>query len=68
MEHNFFRRIEVCFPIQDAEHRDRITRDLECYLKDNSQALAAWYRRLTCDSEGTVSAQSELLRRWAEYD
>ena len=28
MERNFFRRIEVCFPIERKQHRDRIVEDL----------------------------------------
>ena len=72
MERNFFRRIEVCFPIQDTEYRDRIIADLECYLKDNTQAWLlgpdGTYQRPARNSESAVSAQSELLRRWAEYD
>ena len=38
MERNFFRRIEVCFPIERKQHRDRIVEDLETYLADNTQA------------------------------
>ena len=38
MERNFFRRIEVCFPIERKQHRDRIVEDLETYLADNAQA------------------------------
>jgi len=72
MERNFFRRIEVCFPIQHTEYRDRIIADLECYLKDNTQAWLlgpdGTYQRPARNSESAVSAQSELLRRWAEYD
>ncbi len=38
MDRNFFRRVEVCYPIQDQVLRKRITSELECYLKDNRQA------------------------------
>ena len=38
MERNFFRRIEVAFPIERKQHRDRIVEDLETYLADNTQA------------------------------
>lgn len=71
MERNFFRRIEVGFPVQDTEHRERIIADLECYLKDNTQAWLLGpdgaYQHLTPPADVPVSAQSELLRRLAEY-
>src|SRR6202034_1776959 len=38
MERNFYRRVEVAFPIMSLEHRERILRDLNIYLKDNCQA------------------------------
>ena len=38
MERNFFRRVEVAFPMRRAAHRERILRDLETYLRDNTQA------------------------------
>src|SRR5690606_20974312 len=44
MDRNFFRRIEVCFPIEQREHRARIIEDLETYLADNTHA---W--QLRCD-------------------
>jgi len=38
MERNLFKRVEVCFPIENKKHKDRIIRDLDLYLTDNSQA------------------------------
>ena len=38
MERNFFRRIEVAFPIAQAKLRARIREDLERYLTDNTHA------------------------------
>ncbi|MEM1261248.1 MAG: polyphosphate kinase 1 [Pseudomonadota bacterium] len=38
MDRNFFRRIEVCFPILRRAHRQRIRAELDLYLADNSQA------------------------------
>ena len=69
MERNFFRRIEVAFPIERKDHRERIIADLEIYLADNAQAWLlrsdGTYARQT--SEGpTVSAQGTLLRRFSE--
>ena len=38
MERNMFRRVEVSFPIESKPIRERVKRDLEWYLKDNTQA------------------------------
>ena len=39
MDRNFFRRVEVCFPIEDQGLRERIYKEgLELYLSDNTQA------------------------------
>jgi polyphosphate kinase len=66
MGRNFFRRIELCFPVLDAALKRRVIREgLQPYLDDNSQA---W----TMDSDGAYarlrprrgrprSAQEELL-------
>jgi polyphosphate kinase len=66
MERNFFRRIEVCFPIQSGEHADRIVADMELYLADNTQAWQLQadgsYVRANADRATAVSAQLELLR------
>ena len=35
---NFFRRVEVCFPVEDADLRERIDRILEIYWRDNVKA------------------------------
>jgi polyphosphate kinase len=73
MERNFFRRIEVCFPIERNQHRDRIVEDLETYLADNMQAWVLGpdgsYTRVAADNAPAVSAQETLLRRYADaYD
>jgi polyphosphate kinase len=69
MERNFFRRVEVAFPIRRPEHRARILRDLEMSLKDNCQAWLLQpdgsYERITRDSERAVNAQAELLAAYA---
>jgi polyphosphate kinase len=69
MERNFFRRVEVAFPITRLEHRERILRDLNAYLKDNSQAwlLGAdgTYVLAAPRDEAPLSAQGELLARYA---
>ncbi|MGB1557874.1 MAG: polyphosphate kinase 1 [Oceanococcaceae bacterium] len=38
MERNFFRRVEVMFPVEDSRSRDRVVRELKFYLADESQA------------------------------
>jgi polyphosphate kinase len=69
MERNFFRRVEVAFPIRRAEHRARILRDLELCLQDNCQAWLlqpdASYERLKRGNERAVNAQAELLAAYA---
>jgi polyphosphate kinase len=73
MERNFFRRIEVCFPIDSKQLRDRIVEDLETYLADNTQAWVLGpdgnYTRVVAENVPAVSAQETLLRRYADsYD
>ncbi len=69
MERNFFRRVEVAFPIGLPEHAARIRRDLDVYLADNCQAWALTpdgrYERLTSEGERAVNAQAELLTTYA---
>ena len=71
MDRNFFRRIELMFPIIDHGLRARIIADLDTYLADN---LQAWelrangeYRRLTRGPETQpLAAQVRLLQQLAE--
>jgi polyphosphate kinase len=69
MERNFFRRVEVAFPVTRPEHRARILRDLDAYLKDNVQAwlLSAngAYTLAVPGEDAPLSAQSDLLSRYA---
>lgn len=65
MERNFFRRIEVCFPIQKPAHKERIVADLEIYLADN---VLAWeltsggiYEKVRPAGNPAVCVQTELL-------
>ncbi|MDD5241034.1 MAG: polyphosphate kinase 1 [Sulfuricella sp.] len=70
MQRNFFRRVEVCFPVLDAKLKKRVIKEgLEPYLRDNSHA---W----EMDSEGNfrrkkprgkvVSAQLQLLQELSQ--
>jgi polyphosphate kinase len=66
MDRNFFRRIEVCFPILDEKLKKRVLDEgLKSYLKDNSQAWEMdcngfWHRKTPGRSAATC-AQTELL-------
>ena len=70
MDRNFFRRVEVCFPIESKKLKDRVIRDLEYYLKDNTQAWVlqkdGGYQRLEPLQEDPFCAQSALLQELAE--
>ncbi|HLF11776.1 MAG TPA: polyphosphate kinase 1, partial [Gammaproteobacteria bacterium] len=71
MERNFFRRIEVMFPILGAALKTRLMADLDVYLADNTQAweLQADGRYLQLSpkpNEEPASAQLILLRQLAE--
>jgi polyphosphate kinase len=69
MERNFFRRVEVAFPIQEATHRDRIMRGLNFCLQDNTQAWElradGRYERLRPGTDRPVNTQLELLAAYA---
>src|SRR3954454_21406806 len=72
MARNFFRRIELCFPVLDANLKKRVIREgLQPYLDDNSQAWVmnaeGNYERLRArkGSKGHA-AQEELIGLLAE--
>ena len=69
MERNFFRRVEVAFPIGTARHRKRILNDLELYLSDNTQAWElkqdGTYERVSAGADKPVCAQQQLLEAHA---
>ena len=69
MERNFFRRIEVAFPVERKKLKERIIRDLEGWLADN---MNAWmllpdgtYARTEPGLDTPFSAQQTLLERHA---
>lgn len=70
MERNFFRRIEVGFPI-NRKHRDQIVEDLEIYLTDNTQAWElradGTYERLSHGDAAMLNAQAILQRRYMHH-
>jgi polyphosphate kinase len=69
MERNFFRRVEVAFPIRRADHAERMLRDLGICLKDNCQAWQlrpdGSYERINRGSEAAFNAQSQLIAVYA---
>ena len=66
MERNFFRRVEVAFPVRREAHRERILRDLETYLRDDAQAWSLGRDgRYVRAGGGHSVAQSGLLERYA---
>ncbi|MGH8208772.1 MAG: polyphosphate kinase 1 [Steroidobacteraceae bacterium] len=69
MERNFFRRVEVAFPVERQVHRERILRDLNFCLDDSCQAWQLLpdgrYERIPRAAQRPVNAQLELLSRYA---
>ena len=71
MERNFFRRVEVAFPITQARLRTRIRADLECYLMDTSnswllQSDGSYLQASALpDAAAGADAQSQLLETYA---
>jgi polyphosphate kinase len=70
MERNFFRRVEVAFPIENPELRERVISDLETYLADDSQAwlldAEGGYHRAEAEGDTPLTSQEILLHRFAE--
>jgi polyphosphate kinase len=66
MERNFFRRVEVCFPVLDPKLKKRVINEgLKLYLEDNEQAWEmdrdGQYVCKSARSGKSVSAQDRLL-------
>jgi polyphosphate kinase len=66
MPRNFFRRVEVCFPILDLRLKKRVIKEgIEPYLKDNAQAWEmdprGGYRRKAARRAKPAVAQALLL-------
>lgn len=68
MDRNFFRRIEVCFPVLDEKLKKRVLDEgLKSYLKDNVQAWEMdcngfWHRKTPARSSTKTCAQAALLQ------
>ena len=71
MDRNVFRRVEVCFPIENEEMKRRIIGDLEIYLQDNTGAWelqndGSWIRQHPKAGEDSQSVQNALLYTLSE--
>ncbi|HEX4619383.1 MAG TPA: polyphosphate kinase 1, partial [Steroidobacteraceae bacterium] len=69
MERNFFRRVEVAFPIRHKGQEERMRRDLNICLSDNTQTWQlrpdGSYERIQHGEAKAVNAQTELLAAYA---
>ncbi len=66
MNRNMFKRVEVCFPIENKKLAQRILRNLDLYLNDNSQAWimqsdGSYVRATRGKDEPIIQAQAMLL-------
>ena len=70
MDRNFYRRVEVAFPIEASALRTRVIRELNDYLRDNTQAYEMLpdgsYRRISRDDEEAFSVQHSLMEELSE--
>jgi polyphosphate kinase len=69
MDRNFFRRIEICFPIEDNRIRKKLLEEgLLNYLADNTQSWLLQsdgsYKQNTPGNNKARSAQSHLLKHF----
>jgi len=67
MNRNMFRRVEICFPIENKKLHNRLLQDLELYLKDNSQSWllqsdGSYHPAVRAEGEEIVQAQGLLLQ------
>lgn len=70
MERNFFRRVEIAFPVRRPSHRERILRELGIYLTDDTQAWTlkssgAYERAPHRSGQTPTCAQNELIALYA---
>lgn len=66
MDRNFFRRNEACFPVRQKPLKQRLMKDLELFLADNTQAWELLgdgsYKKVQVAGNKPVSAQQTLLK------
>ena len=67
MERNLDRRVETGFPIESKKLQQRVKKELELYLADNSSASMlqadGHYHRITPGGQAVRNAQAQLLER-----
>lgn len=71
MDRNFFRRIEVCFPIEEKRMKKKLIKEgLQNYLSDNTQAWLlqsdGTYKKATPGNATPRTAQLTLLENYAD--
>jgi polyphosphate kinase len=71
MDRNVFRRVELCFPIEDASMKKRLISDLDLYLQDNQgawelQADGSWNKVETRAKDDAISVQTTFLTNLSE--
>jgi polyphosphate kinase len=69
MERNLDRRVETAFPIEDRKLRQRIRKDLDIYLCDNTTAWmlqpdGQYVRLHPTDSQTPHDVQQQLLEKY----
>lgn len=67
MNRNMFRRVEVCFPIDNKKLQSRILQNLKIYLQDNTQAWllqsdGSYQRIQNGETDEPIQAQSILMK------
>ncbi|MDI1231032.1 MAG: polyphosphate kinase 1 [Methylobacter sp.] len=66
MNRNMFRRVEICFPVENKKLQGRILQDMNLYLNDNTQAWilqsdGSYQRLQKADDEEPIQAQAVLM-------
>lgn len=67
MNRNMFRRVEICFPVENKRLQGRILQDLNLYLNDNTQAWilqsdGSYQQLQRAEDEEPIQAQAVLMR------
>lgn len=70
MERNLLNRVETAFPVETNRLKDRMIKELQAYMKDNSQAWVlqadgSYVRCQPADGEDVIKSQSILLETLA---
>ena len=72
MERNLHHRVESCFPLEDKKIRERVIREIDYYLQDNTQAWELQsdgsYQRCERGEAEPMSAQLTLLHAMSEAE